>query len=148
MGVEEIIAKAICAFLNSDGGLLFIGVRDDGTIQGLEESDFTLTKKLNKKDYFKNEFDRMIGRFLSFSIKSKITGKFIELDDKTIYVVDVEQSKNRPVFLKKTICIIIDEENETVKQTVKQFFVRGEASTRPLDMEEFLNYYIDKWGTK
>lgn len=36
ISIKEIIAKAICAFLNSNGGFLFIGVDDDGKIQGLD----------------------------------------------------------------------------------------------------------------
>lgn len=139
IGVKSIIAKAICAFLNSNGGLLFIGLNDDGTPQGLEY-DFSLSDKPNSKDFFQNEFDQMIEHFLSFSIKSNINGEFIELNEKTIFVVQVEPSKNRPIFLNA-----IDEE----KKKVKQFWVRGNAGNRQLtDIEELVNYCIDKWGTK
>ena len=31
----DIIVKYICAFLNSDGGTLYIGITDDGYIKGI-----------------------------------------------------------------------------------------------------------------
>ena len=37
--VEDDIKKEIIAFANCDGGKLYIGVRDDGTVVGLDDSD-------------------------------------------------------------------------------------------------------------
>lgn len=134
IGVKAHIAKAICAFLNSNGGVLFIGVTDDGEIQGLSH-DFSLSEDKNEKDFFKLEFDQMLAHFLSFGVKSNVSGDFHRLDDKDIFVVFVMPSKRRPTFLKK--------------QDVKEFYVRGEASSRQLtDVEELVNYCIDKWGTQ
>jgi len=42
IGIKEIISKAICTFLNSRGGFLFIGFTDKGEIQGLKY-DYKLT---------------------------------------------------------------------------------------------------------
>ncbi|MDF1487318.1 AlbA family DNA-binding domain-containing protein [Tessaracoccus caeni] len=41
--MEQVIAKTVCAFLNTDGGTLLIGVDDDGTPLGLEP-DFATMK--------------------------------------------------------------------------------------------------------
>lgn len=41
--MEQVIAKAVCAFLNTDGGTLLIGVDDDGAPLGLE-ADFATLK--------------------------------------------------------------------------------------------------------
>lgn len=139
ISVKGKIATAICALLNSNGGFLFIGLNDDGIPQGLEY-DFSLSNKTNVKDFFQNEFDHMIKQFLSFSIKSNINGQFYELKGKEIFIVSVEPSKNRPIFLNT-----IDEE----KKKIKQFWVRGNAGNRQLtDIEELANYCIDKWGMK
>ena len=40
----ESIPKEIVAFLNTDGGTLYIGVNDDGSVRGVEELDETLKK--------------------------------------------------------------------------------------------------------
>lgn len=132
IGVKGIIAKAICAFLNSNGGFLIIGVTDKGEPQGLS-FDFSLSEDKNQKDFFMLEFDQMLEHFLSFSIKSNVSGQFYKLNEKDIFVVTVTPSKRRPIFLKG--------------QNGKEFYVRGEASSRQLtDIEELVNYCIEKWG--
>ena len=81
------------------------------------------------------EFDEMIEQFISSSIINYVSGEFYQIDDKEIFVVTVQPSKRRPIFLKK-------EDNK------KLFFVRRLASTKRLyDMEEIANYCIDKWTT-
>lgn len=133
ISVKGIIAKSIAAFLNSNGGFLFIGVSDSGQIQGLD-NDFKLSEEKNQKDYFLLEFDQMLEHFLSFSIKSNVDGHFINIEDKVIFVVVVSPLKNRPVFLKG--------------QDGKIFYVRGQASSRPLkDVEEIINYCIDRFNS-
>lgn len=137
IGIKAIIAKSICAFLNSNGGYLLIGVTDNGEIQGLSH-DFSLSNKENKKDFFRNEFDQMLEHFLSFSIKHHISGDFHKIDDKEIYIVVVTPS-NRPVFM--------NGKNED-GQKIQQFYVRGEASSREIkNLDELVNYCIDHWGT-
>ena len=131
---KEIIAKTICAFLNSNGGYLLIGVNDNKTIRGLS-NDFGLSNGKDPKDFFKLEFDDMIEQFISSSIINYLSGEFYQIVNKEIFVVTVQPSKRRPIFLKK-------EENK------KLFFVRRLASTKRLfDMEEIANYCIEKWAT-
>lgn len=131
ISVKGKIATAICAFLNANGGFLFIGLDDEGKPQGLEY-DFSLANGKKPKDFFQNEFDQMIEHFLSFSVKANITAQFYELDGKDIFVVAVEPSKHRAIFVKG--------------QNGKEFWVRGNAGNRQLtDMEELANYCIDRW---
>ena len=74
----------------------------------------------------------MLEHFLSFSVKSNVEGQFYEKDGKDIFIVTVTPNKRRPIFLKG--------------QNGKEFYVRGEASSRQLtDLEELVNYCIDKW---
>lgn len=132
IGVKGIIAKAICAFLNSNGGFLIIGITDKGEPQGLS-FDFSLSEDKNEKDFFMLEFDQMLEHFLSFSIKSNVSGQFYQLNEKDIFVVTVTPSIHRPIFMKG--------------QNGKEFYLRGEASSRQLtDIEELVNYCIEKWG--
>lgn len=129
--VNNKISKAICSFLNSKGGLLFIGVKDNGEVQGLD-FDFKLSDKENKKDFFKLDFDRVIEKFLGFSVKALVNSDFADIDGKTIFVVEVKPSKTRPVFLKTL-------------DNKKEFWVRGNASNRQLtDIEDIINYWLDR----
>lgn len=132
IGIKEGIAKAICAFLNSNGGVLFIGVRDDKTVQGLNDYDFQLANGKDSKDFFLREYDQMIEYFLSSSVKSGIEGYFYEIGGKEIFVVIVSPNKRRPIFLKS-------------QGGGKDFYIRLEASSRKLtDIEEIINYFIDR----
>lgn len=132
ISIKEIIAKTICAFLNSNGGFLFIGVDDDGKIQGLDY-DYQLSNGKKPKDFFQLEFDQMIEHFIGFSIKSNIEGQFYRAEGKDIFIVTVSPSKNRPVFLKS--------------QNEKKFYVRGEASSRQIiDVEEIIKYCLSRFG--
>jgi len=132
IGIKGIIAKTICGFLNSNGGLLLIGITDKGDVQGLDY-DFKLANGKNPKDFFRLEFDQMLEYFLSFSVKSNVIGHFYELEGKDIFVVTVTPNKRRPIF--------------SNGQSGKEFYVRGEASTRQLtDIEQIANYCIDRWN--
>jgi len=44
--LETVIVKTISAFLNTEGGMLFIGIDDDGNTLGLENDYITLSKKI------------------------------------------------------------------------------------------------------
>lgn len=130
ISVKEIIAKTICAFLNSKGGFLFIGIDDDGKAQGLEK-DYGLSEGKKAKDFFQLEFDQTIQYFLGFATRTNIKGQFIIFEGKEIYVIVVEPSL-RPIFLKS--------------QHVKKFYVRGEASSRQIsEIEELINYCVDRF---
>jgi hypothetical protein len=124
------IAKAICAFLNSKGGLLFIGVTDKGEPQGLD-FDFNLADKENKFDYFKLDFDRILENFIGIFVKPIVNIEFIEVKGKQICVVKVDPSKE-PVFL-------IAEESK------KEFWVRGNASNRQItDLDKIVSYLSNR----
>ena len=49
--MEAVIVKTVAAFLNSDGGTLLIGVRDDGTVAGLAPDLATLGKRPDLDGY-------------------------------------------------------------------------------------------------
>ena len=51
--LEDVIIKSIAAFSNGEGGLLLIGVADDGSIIGLE-GDFSSLKKQGKVRFCKS----------------------------------------------------------------------------------------------
>ena len=131
ISIKGIIAKTICAFLNSYGGFLFIGITNKGEVQGLN-FDYSLSNGKQSRDYFQLEFDQMLEHFLSTAVKSNVSGQFLEYEGKEVFVVCVLPSKHRPIFLNG--------------QEGKEFFVRTEGSTRHInDIEEIANYCIDTW---
>ncbi len=133
ISVKGKIATTVCAFLNSNGGYLLIGVKNDKTIGGLSY-DFSLSNEKDQKDFFLLEFDEMIEQFISTSIINYVKGEFYEIEGKEIFLVSVQPSNRRPIFLKG--------------QEGKEFFVRKLASSKRIyDIEEIANYCIDKWSS-
>lgn len=132
IGVKGIIAKSICAFLNSNGGFLFIGVDNKGRPQGLM-NDFKLAGDKNPHDYFRLEFDETLSHFIPIYIKDHISGDFYEFNGVEIFIVTVFPSKSKPIFLRG--------------QHGKEFYVRWTASTKQyVDIEDIVNYCLDHWN--
>ncbi|MEP4946338.1 MAG: RNA-binding domain-containing protein [Flavobacteriaceae bacterium] len=117
--IELASLKTVAAFLNTAGGTLLIGVKDDGTIAGLEKDKFANDDKLLL--HFTNLLRDKIGQqtlgFVHFET--------IEIDTKKILRVDVSRT-NLPVFVSH--------------QDREYFFVRSGPSTLSLKLKEFYNY--------
>ena len=85
--VVDDIKKEIIAFANCDGGKLYIGVRDDGTITGLDDPDGVSLQISNMvRDAIKPD----VTMFLHY--------KTIEEDGKEIVAVDIQRG-NGPALL-------------------------------------------------
>lgn len=81
------IVKEVVAFANKEGGLLLIGVSDDGSLDGVKEPDgelFLLEEEIRKR--CKPMVDYTVSR-VNLSMK------------KQILVLDIEESHRKPVFL-------------------------------------------------
>jgi predicted HTH transcriptional regulator len=87
------LEKEAVAFLNANGGVLYIGVRDDGTVAGVEDAD---RAQLQIKD-----------RLIS-NIRPAIMGLFEilteERDGKTILIVNLAGGMERPYYIKQKGC--------------------------------------------
>ncbi len=131
------IVKTIASFLNSNGGLLFVGIKDDKTILGLH-SDFSLSNKVNKEDFFRLEVDRIIKEYFKSSA-SLIEGDFIEIENKTIYVFQIHPSK-KPIFIN----------NNVNKNDEKEFYIRltGASSILINNVDEIIGYCMNHWCNK
>jgi len=80
------IAKTLSAFANTDGGRLLIGVRDNGSIAGVQ----------SEEEYYM--IDAAASLFCEPSVKYHVVQHRSE--GKTVLEVEVEKSVNRPVYSK------------------------------------------------
>lgn len=88
--VVDDIKKEIIAFANCEGGKIYIGVRDNGTIIGLENPDGSALQISNMvRDAIKPD----ITMFLHYST--------IEENGKKIVVVDIQRGTERPYYIAK-----------------------------------------------
>ncbi|TAJ11398.1 hypothetical protein DMA11_16900 [Marinilabiliaceae bacterium JC017] len=129
--LEQVIVKTISAFLNTNGGMLFIGVDDDGNTLGLEKDYQTLKK--NNRDGFMLTITNLINQYLGKTTHRFLTINIISINDKDVCIVSVEKC-NTPVFLGKN--------------GKEEFYIRASASSQPLSMKETYEYISSNWDEK
>ena len=117
--IEMAWMKGVAGFLNTDGGILLIGVTDDGEITGLERDVFENDDKCRL--HFKNLVSKHIGADLSKYIRFIM----VKMDDKTVGVVRCDRSAE-PVFTKNG--------------NKEHFYIRNGPSSDELPVSQALNY--------
>lgn len=86
--VKDDLKKEVIAFANSDGGTIIIGVDDDGSIVGVDNTDEELLKITNMvRDSIKPD----ITMYLSYDIK--------DYDNKKCIVINIRQGNQRPYYI-------------------------------------------------
>jgi len=127
--LEFVIAKTIAAFLNSEGGNLFIGIDDNQNALGLSE-DFRTLKKENE-DGFELHLIGIIKKHIGLGYIGHINISFPQYDDITICRIKVGKS-GTPVF--------------TLYEAKQGFFVRSGCSSQPLSRLDQSNYIKQHWN--
>ncbi|HDK16769.1 MAG TPA: DUF262 domain-containing protein [Nitrospirae bacterium] len=127
--LEYVIAKTISAFLNSNGGNLFIGIDDNQNALGLSDDISTLKKQ--DIDGFELQLIEVIKKYIGKEFSSHIKITFPEYDRKNICRISISQS-SRPVFVSF--------------EGKEDFFVRSGCSSQPLSREEQSAYEKEHWG--
>lgn len=88
--VTDEIKKEIIAFANCNGGKLYIGVKDDGTVIGVDDAD---------------NVSLQIGNMVRDTIKPDMTMfvhyETIEEEGKEIIAIDIQRGTDRPYYLAK-----------------------------------------------
>lgn len=88
--VVEDIKKEIIAFANCEGGKLYIGVQDDGTVSGLDNPDET---SLQISNMVRDSIKPDLTMFLHYET--------LMADGKKIVAVDIQQGTERPYYIAK-----------------------------------------------
>lgn len=126
--LEYVIAKTLTAFLNSNGGTLFIGIDDHQNPLGLTD-DFSTLKKQDI-DGFELQLISVIKKYIGSQYSSHLKISFPEYDGKAICRIDVSQSSS-PVFV--------------AFEGKEDFFVRSGCSSQPLTRVEQSEYEKEHW---
>lgn len=126
--LEKVIMKTISGFLNNEGGILLIGVSDDGSVCGLDKDYQTLHRQ--NRDGFEQKIIEIISSMLGAEFIQYIHIDFEQIDLKDICKIEVE-SCPRPVYLQL--------------RESKEFYIRVGNTTRPLDIEATQNYIGMHW---
>jgi hypothetical protein len=121
---EKETCKALAGFLNSKGGILFIGVDNEGNVVGLK-NDYAIVKD-NKADRLQSEIRNSILKYL----KENNANELLDIKFHSLYKQDVMEiivfPSSKPIFL-------YDNDSE-------EFYVRVGNSTVPYSLREAVEY--------
>lgn len=128
--IEFMVIKATAGFLNANGGILLIGISDDGSILGLEY-DYTTFDDGGWDKFQLCLIEILWNAIPKDLVQSKVDVKRFTIDGKAICVLTVHPSFT-PVFLDRKFN--------------KRFYVRVGNSTREIETaEEITRYCISRF---
>lgn len=133
--LRQEILKTICAFLNTQGGTLLVGVSDDGSLLGLD-GDFSIiggSRIQNKKD----ELRRKIVSFVSSQISpggrsvvsTNVDIRFLDISEKNICVISVKRY-GKPLYAGQR----------------EDFYIRNDSSSIILKSQEMIAYIRENFN--
>ena len=111
--------KGVAAFMNTEGGILLIGVEDDGALLGIEADAFENEDKCRL--HFKNLFNQHLGPELSRFVRLEI----YRLEERDVVAIECERAE-QPVFL--------------VHKQGESFYIRNGPSNIELTISQALSY--------
>jgi ATP-dependent Lon protease len=125
--LEQVIVKSVSGLLNARGGVLLIGVSDEGDILGIERDISMLPGKRQDLDAYENHLYTLLTSGIGGAATALVRVAFEDAEGKPVCTVEVFQSAT-PVWAKQK-----GSQDEA-------FFVRLGNSTRPLGPKEAFEY--------
>lgn len=117
------IRKEVMGFANADGGTVFVGVRKDGAVLGIDDPDGVMLQIVNSlKDS------------LSPDVMPFVKVNTVEIEGKQVVEIDVTTGTNRPYYLKE----------KGLKPS--GVYVRKGSSTQPMTEEGIREMLIQNSG--
>ncbi|MDQ4145725.1 MAG: protease Lon-related BREX system protein BrxL [Actinomycetota bacterium] len=123
--LEQVVVKSVAGLMNARGGVLLIGVADNGEVVGIEK-DVAMLPKRQDRDGYENHLTTLLENGIGAAATANVGTRFEEVDGKNVCRVAVKPSSS-PVWTK-------------VKGQEDVFYVRLGNSTRPLGPREAYEY--------
>ncbi|HEY6420091.1 MAG TPA: ATP-binding protein [Candidatus Binataceae bacterium] len=133
--VEGAVIKTVAAFLNSDGGVLMIGVSDDKVALGLEADYRTITDKPNKDGFLLTLQQTLSNAFGTDNFTRYLRIDFCNISGKEICVVYVRPARSEMFVQEKTAL-----------GSKQSFYIRVSNATKSLEGAEMMSYVRQHWG--
>lgn len=117
--IELAWLKTVVAFLNTDGGAILIGIRDDGEILGLKQDNF------KNDDQMLRHIENLISRHVGNEFFPYVRVRSADFDGKGVVMIQCAVSP-KPAFLKH--------------DKGEEFYLRTGPASRSLSAREVLTY--------
>jgi len=121
--IEKAMLKNLAGFMNSDGGILLVGVNDEGELLDLNNDGF------NSNDDILKHVKNLIKRDFGPEFYDLINYKVVDVEDKRVLYFECKASK-KPVFLGKE----------------EEFYVRTTPATDKLSGKKVYEYIQNHFG--
>jgi DNA-binding response OmpR family regulator len=121
--IEKAWLKSLAAFLNSDGGVLLVGVEDNGDIMGIEADSF------DNEDKYLLHVNNRIQQHIGLEHAGFIGYQLVAVDNRKVLLIECQPSPS-PVFLR------ISKEEE--------FYIRVGPGSRRLSTSEVVAYVTNR----
>ena len=128
--LEEVILKTVAAFANSDGGMLLIGVGDEGQILGLE-TDYSSLGGVDRDKFELHLRNLLNQQFGTGFVTSKLDIGFHQVADKEVCQIQTSPAKEP---------VIVTVKDKNGQQTEK-FYARSGNLSQEIPLSE-MNAYI------
>ncbi|WUJ74690.1 protease Lon-related BREX system protein BrxL [Kribbella soli] len=123
--LEQVIVKSVSGLMNAQGGVLLIGVSDDGDVVGIEK-DVKVLPQRQDLDFYENHLTTLLENGIGGAAAANVRVRFEEVSGRTVCRVAVKAS-TKPVWTRQ-------------RGLDDVLFVRLNNSTRPLGAREAFNY--------
>lgn len=87
--IDEIKKEAV-AFANSQGGMIYVGIRDNGEVVGIDNGDETMQKAANM---LRDAIHPDITMFVHYRIE--------DIEDKEVLVIEIQSGTDKPYYIYK-----------------------------------------------
>ena len=124
--IEKSVLKTIVGFLNTDGGILLVGISNDGIIHGLQDEISGFHKNL---DRFLLHFKNLIKDQIGEEFYPDINYRIVDVSDKNVLFIECSAS-SKPCFLDR-----------------KEFYVRTNPATDLLEGPKLIEYITRRFHT-
>lgn len=132
--LEDVIMKTVAAFANSQGGILLIGVADDGEVIGLEHDYHSLGGV--DRDKFELHLRNLLNQqFGTGFVTSKVVIKFHEVNDKEVCQIETSPAK-------EPVIVTMKDKNG---QSVEKFYARSGNSSQEITLGEMSAYIKERF---
>lgn len=125
--IENMVLKTIAAFLNSQGGILLVGITDDGLIKGIRK-DMESFFKGNRDDLLKH-FKNILRRSIGEPFYPLINHDTVEVEGELVLRIDCLPS-DKECFIDST-----------------EFYVRTNPATDKLEGQKMIEYIRRRFKT-
>ncbi len=142
------IVEEAASFMNTDGGIICIGVDNEKNILGLEndyklQSDYSPERdKSLLQDKFRLEIQQTLKDYLDNEIIFTLFEiEIISIDEKDVCCIKIKKS-SEPIFVKMKINFRLDGRDKSDK--IWKCWVRSDNGIREIQFDSFLKYWASR----